>query len=155
MTKSQKSTGIRIPAPILAMIHITIATLLGWLAPLPIPAPAIVKWFGLGLTALGFILGVLSLIEFRRSRASSDPKKPTKTLVTSGVYRFTRNPIYLGFVFMLIGLPMNMGIYWGFLLVWPFVTFTNNMVIKYEEAYLEREFKKEFTDYCSRVKRWI
>jgi len=155
MTKPQKSAGMRIPAPILAMIHITMAILLGWLAPLPIPAPAFVKWLGLGLTALGFVLGVLSLIEFRRVRASSDPKKPTKVMVTSGVYRFTRNPIYLGFVFMLVGLPLNMGIYWGILLIWPLVTFTNNMVIQHEEAYLEREFKKEFAEYCSRVRRWL
>jgi protein-S-isoprenylcysteine O-methyltransferase Ste14 len=155
MAKSPKSAGLRIPAPILAMIHITMAILLGWLAPLPIPAPAFVKWLGLGLAALGFVLGVLSLIEFRRARASSDPKKPTRLLVTSGVYRFTRNPIYLGFVFMLAGLPLNMGVYWGFLLIWPLVTFTNNMVIKHEEAYLEREFKKEFTEYCTRVRRWI
>lgn len=146
---------MRIPAPILAMVHIIMAILLGWLAPLPIPTPAFVKWLGLGLTALGFVLGVLSLIEFRRARAASDSKKPTRKLVTSGVYRFTRNPIYLGFVFMLVGLPMNMGVYWGFLLVWPLVTFTNNMVIKHEEAYLEQEFKKEFTEYCSRVRRWL
>jgi protein-S-isoprenylcysteine O-methyltransferase Ste14 len=155
MTKSTKSAGMRIPAPILAMIHIIMAILLGWLAPLPIPAPAFVKWLGLGLTALGFVLGVLSLIEFRRTRASSNPKKPTRVLVTSGVYRLTRNPIYLGFVFMLIGLPLNMGIYWGVLLVLPLVTFTNNMVIQHEEAYLEKEFKKEFAEYCSHVRRWI
>ena len=155
MTKSKDRPGIRISAPTLAIIHITMAILLGWMVPLPIPAPAFVQWIGLGLTALGFLLGVLALIEFRRVRASSDPKKPNRVLVTSGIYRFTRNPIYLGFVFMLIGLPLSMGTYWGVVLVWPLTTFMKNLVIRHEEAYLEKEFKNQFADYCSRVRRWL
>ena len=131
------------------------AILLGWLAPLPIPAPMFVQWLGFGFAALGFILGVLALIEFRRVRAALDPKKRTKSLVTSGIYRYTRNPIYLGFVLMLIGLPLTMGIYWGLILVWPLVTFTNNLIIKHEEAYLEKEFKDQYTDYSSHVRRWL
>lgn len=155
MTKSKDHAGIRIPAPTLTMIHITMAILLGWLAPLPIPAPMFVQWLGLGFAALGFILGVLALIEFRHVRAALDPKKPTKGLVISGVYRYTRNPIYLGFVFMLIGLPLSMGTYWGVILVWPLVTFTNNLIIKHEETYLKQEFKDQYLDYSSRVRRWL
>jgi protein-S-isoprenylcysteine O-methyltransferase Ste14 len=155
MTEAKDPAGIQIPAPILTMIHVTMAILLGWLAPLPIPAPAFVKWLGLGLAALGFILGVLALIEFRRTRTTSDPKKPAQQIVTAGVYRYTRNPIYLGFVLILIGLPLNMGIYWGFILVWPLVIFTNNMVIKHEEAQLEKKFKEQFISYKSRVRRWL
>jgi protein-S-isoprenylcysteine O-methyltransferase Ste14 len=155
MTEPTTPAGIRIPAPILAMIHITMAILLGWLAPLPIPAPVFVRWLGLGLAALGFILGVLALIEFRRARTTSDPKKPVQSFVTSGIYRHTRNPIYLGFVLMLIGIPLNLGVYWGFVLVWPLVIFTNNMVIKDEESHLEKKFKEQFTSYKSRVRRWL
>lgn len=155
MTKSKDHAGIRIPAPTLTIVHITMAILLGWLAPLPLPAPVFVQWFGLGFAALGFILGVLALIEFRRVRAMLDPKKPTKGLVTSGIYRYTRNPIYLGFVFMLVGLPLSMGTYWGVILVWPLVTFTNNLIIKHEETYLKKEFNNQYVDYSSRVRRWL
>ena len=154
-TESKDNAGIRIPAPILTIIHIIMAILLGWLAPLPIPAPMFVKWIGLGFAALGFGLGLLALVEFRRVRAAADPKKPATNLVTSGIYRYTRNPIYLGFVLMLIGLPLNMGIYWGFILVWSLITFMNNMIIKHEEAYLEKKFKEQYTDYKSHVKRWL
>jgi protein-S-isoprenylcysteine O-methyltransferase Ste14 len=155
MTKSQKSAGMRIPAPTLTIVHVIMAILLGWRLQLPIPAPRFVSWIGLGLAALGFILGVLAMVEFRRARASSNPKKPKKILVTSGVYRFTRNPIYLGFVLILIGLPLTMGNYWGIVLVLPLVTFMKTMVIQHEEAYLEKEFKNEFAEYCSRVRRWL
>lgn len=131
------------------------AILLGWLAPLPIPAPMFVQWIGLGLAALSFILGVLAVIEFRRVNAALDKKNQTKSLVTSGIYRYTRNPIYLGFVLMLIGLPLTMGTYWGLILAWSLVTFTNNLIIKPEETYLKQEFKDQYMDYSSHVKRWL
>ena len=155
MTQSKDNAGIKIPAPILTMIHIAMAILLGLLAPLPIPAPAFVQWFGLGLVVLGFILGVLAVIEFRRARTTADPRKPTQKIVTTGMYRYTRNPIYLGFVLMLIGIPLNMGIYWGIILVWPLITFMNNLIIKHEEAYLEKKFKEQYVDYKSHVRRWL
>jgi protein-S-isoprenylcysteine O-methyltransferase Ste14 len=155
MTVSKDYAGIRIPAPTLTIIHIIMAILLGWLVPLPIPAPMFIRWLGLGLAALGFVLGVLALIEFKRARTTSDPKKPTQSFVTSGIYSYTRNPIYLGFVLILIGLPLNMGNYWGIVLVWPLITFTNNMVIKHEEAYLEKKFKEQYAGYRSRVRRWL
>jgi protein-S-isoprenylcysteine O-methyltransferase Ste14 len=155
VVESKANAGIRIPAPILTLIHITMAILLGSLVPLPIPASAFVRWIGLILAALGFVLGVLALIEFRRARTTSDPKKPTQNFVTSGIYRYSRNPIYLGFVLILAGLPLNMGNYWGFVLAWSLVAFINNMVIKYEEAYLEKKFKEQYTDYQSHVRRWL
>jgi protein-S-isoprenylcysteine O-methyltransferase Ste14 len=155
MTKSKDQARIRIPAPILAMIHITMAVILGWLAPIPIPTPVFVEWLGLGFAALGFVLGVLAVIEFRRVRVQPVTKKATRGLVTSGIYRYTRNPIYLGFVFILIGFPLTMGIYWGIILVWPLVTFMNNMIIKHEEAFLNKEFTTQYQDYSSRVRRWL
>jgi protein-S-isoprenylcysteine O-methyltransferase Ste14 len=153
--KSKGRAPIRIPAPILAIGHIILAILLGWLVPLPIPLPVFVQWLGLGCATLGFVLGLLALLEFRRVRSALDPKKPARSLVTSGIYRFTRNPVYLGFVFMLIGLPLNWGTYWGIILVWPLVVLINNLVIKHEEAGLEREFKAQYADYASRVRRWL
>ncbi len=137
----------RIPAPILAIAHIGMALVLGNLFSLPIPAPGFVQWLGLGLTAFGFLLGVLAMIEFRRSRAAG--------LITSGIYHYSRNPIYLGFVLMLIGFPLSTGSYWGCILVWPLVVFMNNLVIKPEEVYLESRFKKQYTDYQSKVRRWL
>ncbi|GAB4578415.1 MAG: isoprenylcysteine carboxylmethyltransferase family protein [Anaerolineales bacterium] len=136
-----------LPAPLLAIVHIGIALVLGNLLPLPIPAPGVVQWLGLGLTALGFLLGVLAMIEFRRSRAGG--------LITTGIYRRTRNPVYLGFVLMLIGFPLSAGSYWGLVLVWPLVVLMNNLVIKREENHLENKFKKQYTDYHSKVRRWL
>jgi protein-S-isoprenylcysteine O-methyltransferase Ste14 len=152
MTISNGRSGIKIPAPTLTIIHIILAILLAWLAPLPIPAPVFVRNIGLGLAMLGFILGILALREFKRVRSL---KKSTKSLITSGIYHYTRNPVYLGFVFLLIGLPLSMGTYWGVILTWPLVVLTNNLIIKHEEAWLAKEFNKEFQEYTSHVRRWL
>jgi protein-S-isoprenylcysteine O-methyltransferase Ste14 len=152
MTTPNRGSSIKISAPTLAIIHIILAILLAWLAPLPIPAPMLIRNVGLGLAMLGFILGLLALREFKRVRSL---KKSSRSLITTGVYHYTRNPVYLGFVIMLIGLPLSMGTYWGVILTWPLVVLANNLIIKQEEAWLAKEFNKEFQAYASRVRRWL
>lgn len=148
---------IRVPAPVLTIFHLILVILLRRLLPLPVPVSAFAQWLGLGLAALGFILGLMALIEFRRTRTrvASGPKKATAGFVSTGIYHYTRNPIYLGFVFMLIGLSLSMGTYWGVILAWPLIVFMNNLVIKPEEISLEKRFKDQYIDYKSKVRRWL
>lgn len=152
---SNVSEKIRVPAPILTILHIILAILLRRVAPIPAPMPVLIPWLGLGLAALGFILGVMALTEFRRMRAVSGLKKGMAGFVSTGIYRYTRNPIYLGFVFMLAGLSLSMGTYWGVILVWPLVVCMNALVIKPEEIHLEKRFKDQYIDYKSKVRRWL
>jgi len=155
MVSSKDHEKNRVPAPILTILHLIIAILLRRLMPLPIPVPAFVQWLGLGLAALGFLLGIFALAEFRRAHAAIDQKRPTAGFVTSGIYQYTRNPVYLGFVLMLIGLALSMGTYWGVILAWPLVVFMNNLVIKPEEISLEKRFKDRYIEYKSKVRRWL
>jgi len=155
MPTSQNPEKIRISAPILTIIHIILVILLGNLLPLPIPVPAFIPWLGLVIAGLGLVLGILASMEFRRTRTTMDPKKSSTGLVTSGIYRYTRNPVYLGFVFMLVGFSLSMRTYWGIVLILPLVTLINNLVIKYEELSLEKKFKNQYTEYASHVRRWL
>jgi len=76
-------------------------------------------------------------------------------LVTSGIYRFTQNPIYPGFLLMVVGLPLNSGLYWGIVLA-PFYMMTmTRLVIDHEEIYLEKKFRNQYPGYKSRVRRWL
>lgn len=139
--------------PILALIFIGLAILLGWL--LPIPLPPFVEWIGLGLIFVGVVLAFGAFNEFRKAHTTLDPHGSVKALVTQGIYQFTRNPIYLGFLLMVIGFPLNSGSYSG-LVVAPFFMVTmNRLVIEKEEAYLEKKFGELYTGYRSRVRRWF
>jgi protein-S-isoprenylcysteine O-methyltransferase Ste14 len=157
MAKEQDHPTINrnIHPPIVALIFITVAFLLGRFALGAFIAPAVLRNIGFALTFIGFLCGVGAFMEFRKARTTLDPHGSAKQLVTSGIYRFTRNPIYLGFLLMVIGFPLNSGFYSG-IVVAPFFAVTmNRLVIEKEEAYLEKKFKDVYNSYKSRVRRWL
>jgi len=155
MTESKDHANVRIAPPILALLHIIAAFLLAWFLPLPFIVSPIVKYIGFALVVIGFLLGLSAALAFRRARTTLDPYHPVSSIVTSGVYGFSRNPIYLGFVLMVIGIPLSSGTYWGIILAPIFIMLCNRLVIEHEEAYLAKKFGTTYTDYTSRVRRWL
>lgn len=153
--KDRPTISPMVHPPIVALIFIVIAYVLGRLFPFPVPAPVMIRYVGLFLTFLGFLLGIGAFLEFRRARTTVDPHGSAKQVVTSGIYRFTRNPIYLGFLLMVIGLPLNSGSYWGIVMVPFYILLMNHLVIEHEEAYLEKKFGRTYTSYKDQVRRWL
>ena len=145
---------VKIPPPVLALIHIALAFLLTWLVPLPLIVPLILQTAGFLLVVLGFLLGLAALIAFQRARTNNTNRSESR-LVTSGIYRFTRNPVYLGFLFMLVGILLNADSYWGIVLAPILVILFNRLVIGPEEAIVLQKFGKEYSSYCARVRRWL
>jgi protein-S-isoprenylcysteine O-methyltransferase Ste14 len=145
------SVTMKIQAPLVALIFIALAFVLGLLRPLPVAVSPALQWVGFGLAALGFLFGLAALVAFRRARHSS--ARPV--LVTSGVYGISRNPIALGFVLMLAGLPLNAGSIWGIALSPALIVVFNLLVIQPEEKLLARRAGKEYEAYKSRVRRWL
>ena len=156
MTEHKDHADVKIHPPILTIIFITIAYIAKWTIPgAPFVVPDALRNIGFGLIVVGFLLGIAAFLEFRKARTTVDPHGSVSNIVTSGIYRFTRNPIYLGFLLMLIGIPLNSGTYWGIILVPVFMYFMNQLVIEREEAYLEKKFGDVYTSYKSRVRRWL
>ncbi|HXQ37743.1 MAG TPA: isoprenylcysteine carboxylmethyltransferase family protein, partial [Anaerolineales bacterium] len=140
---------------ILTIIFIVIAYVAKWTIPITLVVPNFLRNIGFALIVAGFSLGLAAISEFRKARTTVDPHGSVSSVVTSGIYRFTRNPIYLGFLLMLIGIPLNSGTYWGLILAPVFIYFMNNLVIEREEAYLEKKFGDVYAGYKSRVRRWL
>ncbi|MBI3169116.1 MAG: isoprenylcysteine carboxylmethyltransferase family protein [Chloroflexi bacterium] len=153
--KDSPNINKNVHPPIVAMIFIIVGLLLGWLVPVLAGMSPVMKNIGLGLTFVGFLLGVGAFMEFRKARTTLDPHSSVKALVKSGIYRFTRNPIYLGFLLMVIGFPLAYGTLWGLIVAPLFIATLSRLVIEKEEAYLEKKFKDEYTGYKSRVRRWL
>ena len=141
--------------PFVALFYIFIALVLGRVIVIPFVMPQIARNIGLILTFIGFLFGVGAFIEFRKARTTLDPHGSVKTLVMNGIYRITRNPIYFGFLLMVIGFPLNYGHFWGFLTAPFYIVSMNQLVIEKEEAYLEKKFKEQYTAYRLRVRRWL
>jgi protein-S-isoprenylcysteine O-methyltransferase Ste14 len=157
MAKEQDRPNINpiVHPPIVALLFIVIAYFLARFVPLPFIAPPVLQYTGLGLTFIGFLLGVGAFVEFRKARTTLDPHGSARQLVTSGIYRFTRNPVYLGFMLMVVGLPLNSGLYWGVVMAPLYMMTMTRLVIEQEEAYLEKKFRDVYTGYKSRVRRWL
>ena len=155
-TKQNKTyPNIRIQPPVLTLIHVAVAFLLTRLIPLPLMVPPVLRTAGFLLALLGFLLGVGALMAFRNARTAPDSPRQVSRLITSGVYRFTRNPVNLGFVLILVGILLNAGSYWGILLAPVLVILLNRLVIEREEEYLAQKFGDEYSRYKSKVRRWI
>jgi protein-S-isoprenylcysteine O-methyltransferase Ste14 len=153
--QDRPNTSLMVHPPIVALAFMVLAYFLGRLISLPFEIPLFLKYIGLAMAFIGFLLGVAALLEFQKARTTLDPHGSTAQLVTSGIYRFTRNPIYLGFLFVVIGLPLYLGSFWG-IVVAPFYVFLmNHLVIQHEEVYLEKKFGEAYTGYASRVRRWL
>ena len=146
---------IRIQPPLLALIHLVFAYMLTWFIPLPLVVPPILQLFGFLLVIIGFLLGMGALIAFRRAGTTLNPHGQAARLVTSGIYGFTRNPIYLGFLFIVVGISLDSGSYWGILLAPILIILFNQLVIGPEEEYLASKFDEQFNSYKQKVRRWI
>jgi protein-S-isoprenylcysteine O-methyltransferase Ste14 len=137
------------------MIHVAAAFVLTSLIPLPTVVPSILRAIGFPLVILGFLFGMGAMISFRGSRKTNRSHESATRLVTSGVYRFTRNPVYLGFLLMLVGFPLDRGSYWGILLSPVLIFLFNRLVIEPEEILLAQKFGDHYRSYRSKVRRWI
>jgi protein-S-isoprenylcysteine O-methyltransferase Ste14 len=147
--------NVRIPPPILALLFIIVAFLLGRFVQLPVVVPLVVRYIGFAVLVIGFLCGLSAAIAFRRARTTLDPYHPVSSIVTSGIYGFSRNPIYLSFLLMVVGIPLNAGTYWGIILAPIFILLCNQLIIQHEETYLESKFGETYTGYKSRVRRWL
>jgi protein-S-isoprenylcysteine O-methyltransferase Ste14 len=141
--------------PLVMLVHLLAAFVLNWLHRLPLALPDYVEWAGYLLVLTGLGLAVSAVNRFTKAHTTLDPHGAVSALVVEGPYRFSRNPIYLGFVCTLIGLPIALGNYWGVILSPLLVLSLYWLVIRHEEAYLEKKFGEAYTGYRSRVRRWL
>lgn len=105
----------------------------------------------------GILVALLGFNTFLVSEASVNPLKMSNEehLVTHGIYRYTRNPMYLGFLLFLFGVGFFVGNITALLLILLFVLYMNHYQIEPEETHLEEAFGEAFLEYKSRVRRWI
>lgn len=106
---------------------------------------------------IGLVVGVTGAISFIRARTTLNPKKPADAslLVTSGIYRFTRNPMYLGLQIMLIAWGISLGNILSLLFSLAFGLYIHRYQILPEERFLEKKFGDKFVAYKSKVRPWL
>lgn len=115
------------------------------------------KILALAFIAIGLVPGLQAVASFRRRKTTVNPMTPTEasTLVTDGIYHFTRNPMYLGLLCLLIAIALLLGTLSGLIILPAFVWYMTEFQIKPEEDSLRAVFGPAYEEYLTRVRRWI
>ena len=117
------------------------------------------SWPWKAIGALPIVLGLLILLiadnQFKRHETTVKPFQSSATLVSDGVFRLSRNPMYLGMVLVLIGIGIGLASVTSLLVIPVFVWLLTVKFIVVEEQSLQRQFDQVYADYKARVRRWF
>ena len=147
----------KIPPPVVGLLVASGMwglSLLGFQIPIaPLPKYVLVFF----IAAAGVALDVMGILAFRRARTTVNPLKPERasSMVTHGIYRFTRNPMYLGMVMFLLAWAIHLAALLPFIGPLVFVLYITRFQIRPEERALKELFGDEYVAYAARVRRWL
>jgi protein-S-isoprenylcysteine O-methyltransferase Ste14 len=151
--------NVAVRPPVLFLAAMLSGAALHWLWPAPLTqsfeATNLLAWGGRGLVLLALGLFVWAAGEFRRARTPIPTWLPTERIVTSGPYRFSRNPIYGSFLLLHAGFALWVGSRWLLLTLVAAAVLLRYLVVRREEAYLARRFPGEYGSYLANVRRWV
>lgn len=151
------SLKTKIPPPAVAVVTALIIWGISRLAPqVAMPSGARLS-VALALVVMGVSLGAAGIISFRLGRTTVNPTKPEEasSLISTGIYRVTRNPMYLGILFALIAWAVFLSSAWALFAAGGFVLYMNHFQIAPEERALLELFSNEYKSYKARVRRWF
>jgi protein-S-isoprenylcysteine O-methyltransferase Ste14 len=156
MSDTTDTAQVIIRPPIAWALAVLAGLALNWLMPLPfVPVMLPAGWLGAMVFALALVLVAWAIATMTRVGSNVPTSLPTTTIVETGPYRFTRNPIYLGMFVGLVGLAIAFDSLWLLATLVPFALLIRYGVVAREEAYLERKFGDVYRHYRARVRRWL
>ncbi|PZO00753.1 MAG: isoprenylcysteine carboxylmethyltransferase family protein [Alphaproteobacteria bacterium] len=157
MSEPRDIPGVLAPPPLIYVGFL----LAGWGAGqvFDVPGLGLPDLLRRGLAVAGLIVGfgleAAAAGLFRRARTAIQPWKPSTALVTGGIYRLTRNPIYVGMAIIYAGLAIGMDSSVALILLLPCVLVVDRFVIAREEVYLQARFGPAYLAYRQEVRRWL
>lgn len=154
MSEATNAGIARPPLVYLAAIATGLALNFAWPEPF-LPAERFDVLLGGALVLASIALFVASVRAFRTAGTPVAGNRPTSAIVRSGAYRFSRNPIYLAFSLLQLGVAAWLNSLWLLATLIAAIAFMTAVVIPREERYLERKFGAAYLDYKARVRRWI
>jgi protein-S-isoprenylcysteine O-methyltransferase Ste14 len=153
MKVERDSAGVKFPPPLVFLGALLIGLALdGPRLPFGHNLENMLGWLGI-VAGMGIILTALGL--FRRAGTNAEPWKTSTSIVTDGVYRWTRNPMYLGMALTYAGIALVCDSLAALILLVPVVFVIQRQVIEAEEAYMEARFGEPYRAYKASVRRWF
>ena len=156
MSDTADTAQVIIRPPLVWALAVIAGFALNWLVPLPFVPPAVpAGWLGGAVFVFALALFAWAITTITWAGSNVPTNMPTTSIVDTGPYRFTRNPIYLGMMLGLVGLAIAFDSLWLLVTLVPFLLVIRYGVVAREEAYLERKFGEIYRRYRARVRRWL
>ncbi len=141
--------------PLIYLAFLAVGLLLGYLFPVPVLPNSIQYAVGFGMIIATGLVMPFVLLEFRKAETQFDPRKPTTAIITTGPYRFSRNPSYVSLTMLYLGIAVAADGVWVLAGLIPTLVVMHYGVILREEEYLEAKFSEEYLRYKNTVRRWL
>ena len=141
--------------PLVYLGSIALGVILHFAFPISLLPRGVSPYFGAAVVLLAIGLFLFAVRTFRAAGTPVPGNRPTTTIVRKGPYRFSRNPIYLAFSLLQLGIALWVNSLWLVLLLFAAVAVMSLVVIPREERYLEARFPSDYSPYKASVRRWL
>jgi protein-S-isoprenylcysteine O-methyltransferase Ste14 len=145
----------RIPPPVFFLVAIVVMILLNLFVPIGRWLHYPWKYFGIIIIVLGFSLSLGSGIFFRKLGTNPRPGSRANLIVTKGPFKYTRNPMYLGLITMLIGISILLGTLSPLIVIPIMFRILHTQFVLREEKLMEEWFGQSYVEYKSKTPRWL
>lgn len=149
------SPGVIAPPPLIYLGGLAVGIVLHWLKPLPFVPENLALLLGVAFILISIALVVTAVRTFIKAKTNIDVRKPTTSIVSTGPYHYTRNPIYLSMALLTIGIGIWVNTIWILVALVPVLLVIQFGVIAREETYLTKKFGEEYLWYKANVRRWL
>ncbi len=151
----KKGAAVKFPPILIFLLVIIIAYGVHYISPKGLGGASGLKYIGILLVICGIAVVSLAIIYFRHAKTNIEPWKPTTQIISTGIYGYSRNPIYLALCLIHIGIAVFLNSLW--ILVSFIVTaiLLYHFAINKEERYLEAKFGEDYIQYKNKVRRWL
>lgn len=153
--QSTDNPGVVVLPPRLYLGALVLVLVLRWFWHMPIAASGVTFWPGLVVAALALGFGFWGRLSLTRAGTNVNPGRPTTTIVASGPFRFSRNPLYVALTLFFLGITLAINTWWGIVALVPMLVIMHRGVVLREERYLETKFGESYLQYRARVRRYL
>ncbi len=147
--------GVLAPPPVIALVILFAGIAAGLIKSLHFINGNARYITGAALLAVSLAIGLTAFLKMKRAGTNVDVRKPATKVLTDGIYAYSRNPMYVGIIILLVAISVLLNNLWIIIFIPIFVAIVRKGVIEREEFYLEQKFGAEYTDYKKRVRRWL
>lgn len=153
--KDTRGAGVKFPPPLIFAVCMLVGYGVEWMLPIPLTTFPALTYLGVAVICIGTFIIAITALSFYKAKTHIEPWKPTSRIITSGIFSFSRNPIYLAFAIITLGIGIFLNSLWLILSCLPAMGLVFLVAVRKEEHYLAEKFGEEYLQYKAKVRRWL